>query len=88
MKMMTKQTIIRWLKRQIKHAEFSKITLLTFKKDRQITVINQNGSFTVVESGYKHQTFEQLDAPETIKQLKQLLAFEFPRSHQVYVEQN
>lgn len=88
MRTITKQTAIRWVKQQLKHGQVNQLILLTFKKDRQVRICLQDQGYTLIEAGYQHQTFTNLDQQAVIKLLKQLLATEFPRSHTIYVQIN
>lgn len=86
MQIITKQTTIRWVKQRLKHGNFKQITLLTFKKDRQIIINDDDGLFSLDEQGYQQVSYTDLDQQAVIKLLRKLLVVEFPRSHTIYVQ--
>lgn len=86
MKTITKQTALRFVKQQLKHATTVSITLLTHKKDRQVTIEKQGDLFQITENGYKKENYTDLTEQAALKLLKKLLATEFPRSHQLYCQ--
>lgn len=61
------------------------IELLTFKKDRSITMVKMaNRQLLIIQEGFEQKKFEI--APEKLKKtLKTLLKKEFPRSHKVHL---
>jgi len=62
----------------------SGIKLLTFKRDRHITIIRTGDTrFTILENGYENRTFQIESVKELKKNLKTLLRREFPRSRKV-----
>lgn len=72
------------LKRLIKVKTNQRVTLLTNKKDRSLTITRANGQLTLTEQGYVNQT---VTYPTRVAKHQLLVAFkrEFPRSHQLYI---
>lgn len=62
------------------------ISLLTFKKDRKITILKNNNTFSVYEDGFFNESFHELDNNSLRKLLKSLSKKEFPRSHKLHLE--
>lgn len=62
------------------------ISLLTFKKDRKITIIKNNNSFSLYEDGFSREIFLNLDNKNLKKLLKTLGRKEFPRSNKLHLE--
>ena len=63
-----------------------KIELLTYKKDRKITIIKVDGqSCNVIEDGFDLKTFTNVDKAKLSKLLKQLQLIEFPRSKKFFM---
>lgn len=59
-----------------------KVELLTFKKDRKITIIKRDFNlYEVIEDGFEHKTFEGVRQEELEKLLNRLKRIEFPRSN-------
>lgn len=86
MKLIPKQTALRWVKQQLKHSENTRLTLLYFKKDRQLTIEKQSDQVTILEQGFEHITYPDLSLGESLKLTKKLLEKEFPRSHNLYCQ--
>lgn len=64
------------------------VTLLTWKKDRSVSVSASETEITLVESGYEHleKTFT---SPHDLKPaLREACRREFPRSNRLYVAQD
>lgn len=72
----------------IKNLEINKkISLLTFKKDRSISITRLSENlFFLEEDGFKIRTFEDLDKHQLVKLSKKLKDIEFPRSNILYVK--
>lgn len=67
--------------------ENDELIFYTLKKDRYIQIIKlKDFKFNVLESGYKHEKFENLDEKELKKLLKTLQKIEFPRSNQLWLK--
>lgn len=63
-----------------------KIELLTYKKDRKVTLIKTGDqSCTVVEEGFDIRTFINVEKTKLSKLLKQLQQSEFPRSKKFFM---
>lgn len=62
------------------------ISLLTFKKDRKITIVKNNDNFSVYEDGFFNESFHDLDINNLRKLLKTLSKKEFPRSNKLHLE--
>lgn len=59
------------------------IELLSYKRDRSITIINKKpGIIEIREHGYKDQSFE-ITVEQLTKKLKPLIKREFPRSRKI-----
>lgn len=65
----------------------NKIELLTFKKDRKVTIekIDQN-LFNVIQDGFEYKQFDKLDNKKLEKALKQIQRVEFPRSNKFFLK--
>lgn len=65
----------------------NKIELLTFKKDRKVTIekIGQN-IFNVIQDGFEYKQFDNLDNKKLVKILKQIQRTEFPRSNKFFLK--
>ena len=56
-----------------------KIELLTYKKDRKITIIKKDlAIYNVIEDGFKYKEFDNVKFTELEHLLKQLQSVEFP----------
>ncbi|MCQ8211773.1 hypothetical protein NON08_04290 [Cetobacterium somerae] len=63
-----------------------KVNLLTFKRDRKITIIKiSNEKFIVEEDGFKQRNFDDLNRHEVIKLMDKLRDIEFPRSNMLHI---
>ncbi|MDO4535129.1 MAG: hypothetical protein Q4B63_04870 [Clostridium perfringens] len=62
------------------------VSLLTFKKDRKVTIIKKNNSFSVYEDGFSKEIFFNLNIKDLRKLLKALARKEFPRSNKLHFE--
>lgn len=63
-----------------------KVNLLTFKRDRKITIIKiLNEKFIVEEDGFKQRNFDDLNRHEVIKLMDKLRDIEFPRSNMLHI---
>lgn len=62
------------------------IKILTYKKDRWITIEKHDNKFDVVENGYRKIVWSDLDERDVLKRLKKLQKIEFPRSNKLYFE--
>lgn len=62
------------------------LSLLTFKKDRKITIIKNDNCFSLYEDGFYKENFFNLDYKNLKKLLKTLGRKEFPRSNKLHVE--
>lgn len=71
---------------KLKQIEIGKgICLLTYKKDRKVTVIKEENSYTLHEDGFYKETFSELDEKELRKLLKTMVRKEFPRSNRLHL---
>lgn len=72
------------LKRLVKVKTNQRVTLLTNKKDRSLTITRTKGQLTLTEQGYINQT---VTYPTSVAKQQLMAAFkrEFPRSHQLYI---
>ena len=61
------------------------VCLLTFKKDRKVTVIKEEEYYSVYEDGYSKKVFRNLDSRKLKKLLKILAKKEFPRSNMLHL---
>ncbi|WP_172187514.1 hypothetical protein [Lentilactobacillus kribbianus] len=86
MKAMTKRATIKWIKQQFKRNSDCTIRLLTFKKDRMLTIVKRGVTFDVIEAGFNHCQYSDLDSKAAFHLVKKLLELEFPRSHMVYCD--
>lgn len=76
------------IKQLLKAKTDQEVTLLTRKKDRSLTIAVQAGQFTLTEQGYVNasQSFKSDDS--TIRhEVAAAFKREFPRSHQLYINQ-
>ena len=63
-----------------------KVNLLTFKRDRKITIIKiSNEKFIVEEDGFKQRKFDDLNRHEVVKLMDKLRDIEFPRSNMLHI---
>lgn len=64
-----------------------KIELLTYKKDRKITIIKKDlAVYNVIEDGFKYKEFDNIKFTELEHLLKQLQSVEFPRSNKYFLK--
>ena len=65
-----------------------RLTLLTAKKDRSLTVIVSGGVATVREEGFENRetAYDAGDRSHLKKALREAFDREFPRSHRLYVD--
>ena len=61
------------------------VCLLTFKKDRKVTIIKEESTYTLHEDGFFKETFSNLDDKELRKLLKSMIKKEFPRSNRLHL---
>ncbi|MFB9769274.1 hypothetical protein [Lactiplantibacillus modestisalitolerans] len=75
------------LKRQLKTGQAQRLTLLTQKKDRALTLETQAAAVTVIEAGFVQatRTYDR-SAAGTRRAVRVAFQREFPRSHRVYVK--
>lgn len=88
MKLIAKNTVNKILKTFWKNPTNQKIKLMTFKKDRSVELIGSDTeTITITEVGFQQATYSNLTITEARHQFKKSFATEFPRSHNVYLEQ-
>lgn len=76
------------LKRLLKGKTDQKIVLFTKKKDRSLTVEVHDVELVLTEQGYQNSTNTyQLSGGEAKHELASAFKREFPRSHQLYINQ-
>lgn len=76
------------LKRAIKGKTDQQLTLFTKKKDRSLTIKVQDGELILKEQGYRNDiNTYQLGDGEAKHELVTAFKREFPRSHQLYINQ-
>lgn len=64
-----------------------KIELLTYKKDRKITIIKKDlDIYNVIEDGFKYKEFDNVKFAELERLLKQLKSVEFPRNNKYFLK--
>ena len=64
-----------------------KIELLTYKKDRKITIIKKDlAIYNVIEDGFKYKEFDNIKFTELEHLLEQLQSVEFPRSNKYFLK--
>ena len=61
------------------------LTLLTWKKDRSVTVKVSGGTIELTEAGYVHATTTHATPHDLKGPLREACKREFPRSNRVYV---
>lgn len=61
------------------------VCLLTFKKDRKVTVIKETENYTLYEDGFYKESFFNLDDKDLKKLLKSMVRREFPRSNRLHL---
>lgn len=71
---------------KLKHLSVGKgVCLLTFKKDRKVTIIKNESTYTLYEDGFFQETFSNLDDKKLKKLLKSMIKKEFPRSNRLHL---
>lgn len=60
------------------------VALLTFKKDRKVTIIKETDGYTLYEDGFYKEIFPDLDNRQLKKLLKSMVRREFPRSNRLH----
>lgn len=76
------------LKRLLKGKNDQQVTMLTKKKDRSLTIAIQGDQVTLVEQGYRDGTDTyQTGSSQAKHEVTTAFKREFPRSHQVYLNQ-
>lgn len=73
------------IKQLLKVKRQQKISLLTNKKDRSLTIIVNDGEVTVKEQGYVNDTNIYFTESTAKHELTRAFKREFPRSHQLYI---
>ena len=73
------------IKQFLKVKRQQKISLLTNKKDRSLTIIVNDGEVTVKEQGYVNDTNAYSNESTAKHELTRAFKREFPRSHQLYI---
>lgn len=73
------------IKQFLKVKRQQKISLLTNKKDRSLTIIVNDGEVTVKEQGYVNDTNTYSNESTAKHELTRAFKREFPRSHQLYI---
>lgn len=73
------------IKQLLKTKSQQKISLLTNKKDRSLTIIVNDGEVTVEEQGYVNDTYTYSTESTAKHEVTRAFKREFPRSHQLYV---
>ncbi|WP_297631598.1 hypothetical protein [uncultured Clostridium sp.] len=61
------------------------VSILTFKKDRKVSVMKRENCYDVIEDGFFKETFTNLDDKEVRKLLKSMVKKEFPRSNRLHL---
>lgn len=62
-----------------------RVNLLTFKRDRKVSIIKiSNEKFAVEEDGFK-QKFDDLNRHQVVKLMDKLRDIEFPRSNMLHI---
>lgn len=84
-----KATAVQQVLRQLQKMDVDEtIELLTWKRDRSLVLIKQNGNeILVYERGFAEQEY-QVTAEKLKKLLKTLLKREFPRSHKIRIQRS
>jgi DNA polymerase III sliding clamp (beta) subunit (PCNA family) len=70
----------------IKMDDSHMLTIKSFKKDRIVTVKKLDGSFNIIEEGFRNQNFT-VDEKDLKKTMKDIIDLEYPRSHKVMVSE-
>ncbi|MBD8085641.1 hypothetical protein HUK45_05185 [Limosilactobacillus sp. c9Ua_26_M] len=73
------------IKQLLKVKRQQKISLLTNKKDRSLTIIVNDGEVTVKEQGYVNDINTYSTESTAKHELTRAFKREFPRSHQLYI---
>lgn len=61
------------------------VSILTFKKDRKVSVMKRENYYDVIEDGFFKETFTNLDDKGVRKLLKSMVKKEFPRSNRLHL---
>lgn len=61
------------------------VSILTFKKDRKVSVMKRENHYDVIEDGFFKETFTNLDDKDVRKLLKSMVKKEFPRSNRLHL---
>ncbi len=87
MKMVAVKQATHLLKKLSKSTQKQKVTLLTRKKDRSLTIEINDSALILTEQGYENSTQSlSLESSDTKHVLLAAFKREFPRSHRVYVD--
>ena len=63
-----------------------RVNLLTFKRDRKVSIIKiSNEKFAVEEDGFKQKKFDDLNRHQVVKLMDRLRDIEFPRSNMLHI---
>lgn len=63
-----------------------RVNLLTFKRDRKVSIIKiSNEKFAVEEDGFKQKKFDDLNRHQVVKLMDKLRDIEFPRSNMLHI---
>lgn len=85
MRLADKNAIVTDLRKQWKQSQVCRCIIQSFKKDRTVVVVKNNGSYELSEDGFIHKTELDLTQKECLSLLKKAVQYEFKNSHKLYV---
>lgn len=85
MRLADKNAIVTDLRKQWKQSQVCRCIIQSFKKDRTVVVVKNNGSYELSEDGFIHKTELDLTQKKCLSLLKKAVQYEFKNSHKLYV---
>lgn len=73
------------IKKRVQTVKSFHITLTTWKRDRRIEIIKNNGSCEYRENGYEKLNKKNLNNTKVMALLDKQMQVEFPRSHKLFI---
>lgn len=74
-----------FLKKKLTQTDTYCLKIMTFKKDRYISIQYLNRKYCIREVGFKHHVFHSDTAKDTLHLVLKCAKLEFPRSNKLYV---
>ena len=85
MKETTRTTAKMMITKRVRTSKSFHITLTTWKRDRRIEIIANNGAFVFRENGYAKLNKKGLNQQKVLALLDKQMNVEVPRSHRLFI---